>query len=184
MSEILFVTGNNRKVAEARAACDDFHIDVKQVTVHIDEIQSHNSLDISMHKAEDAYKQILSPVVITDSSWSIPALNGFPGGYMKDVAQWFKPEDFINLIQSKQDRRICFTETIVYVDAGQTKVFSKEYTGVISTEPRGNGNSVEQIAEFDGVTIAQRHDEGKFSHNPEDYIWYEFAKWYAGENPE
>lgn len=21
-----------------------------------------------------------------DSSWSIPALNGFPGGYMKDVA--------------------------------------------------------------------------------------------------
>ena len=184
MSEILFATGNNRKIAEARAACDDFNITVKQIKLTIDEIQSHDSLDISMRKVEEAYKQVLSPVVITDTSWSIPALNGFPGGYMKDVAEWFKPEDFINLVKSKEDRRISFTETIIYKDANRTKIFSKEYIGVIITEPRGNGNSVEQITEFDGFTIAERHDQGKLSHDPKDYIWYEFAEWYSSENPE
>jgi XTP/dITP diphosphohydrolase len=154
MNEILFATGNERKVAEARAACDDFSI-------------------------TDAYSQIQSPVVINDTSWSIPALNGFPGGYMKDVAEWFTPENFINLVASSTDRRICITEVVIYKDADTTKVFRQEYVGRISTEPRGSGNSVEQIAEFDGLTLAEQHDQGKFSHDPKDYIWYEFAQWFA-----
>lgn len=179
MNEILFATGNDRKVAEARAACDDFNIKVKQVKLAIDEIQSHDPVEISMRKVEEAYRQIQSAVVITDTSWSIPALNGFPGGYMKDVAEWFKPEDFINLVASEANRSISFTETIIYKDADTTKLFSKEYIGNISTEPRGNGNSVEQITEFDGRTLAERHDQGKLSHDPKEYIWYEFAQWFA-----
>jgi len=179
MHEILFATGNDRKIAEARAACDDFGINVKQIKLSIDEIQSHNPIEISTRKVEEAYRQTKSAVVITDTSWLIPALNGFPGGYMKDIAEWFKPEDFINLVASKGDRSISFTETIIYKDATTTKIFSKEYIGTISVEARGNGNSVEQITEFDGYTLAERHDQGKLSHDPKDYIWYEFAKWFA-----
>ena len=37
-------------------------------------------------------------IVVADTSWSIPSLNGFPGGYMKDVAEWFTPEDFIKQV--------------------------------------------------------------------------------------
>jgi len=181
MNEILFATGNDRKIAEARAACDDFNITVKQIKLTIDEIQSHDPVEISMRKVEEAYRQMQSAVVITDTSWSIPALNGFPGGYMKDVAEWFKPEDFINLVAPGTDRRISFTETIIYKDANTTKLFSKEYIGTISAEPRGHGNSVEQITEFDGHTLAERHDQGKLSHDPKEYIWYEFAQWYQAE---
>jgi non-canonical purine NTP pyrophosphatase (RdgB/HAM1 family) len=179
MHEILFATGNDRKIAEARAGCNDFSISIKQINLTIDEIQSHDPVEISMRKVEEAYRQTQSAVVITDTSWSILALNGFPGGYMKDVAEWFKPEDFINLVATEDDRSISFTETIIYKDADTTKVFSKKYTGTISAEARGSGNSVEQITEFDGYTLAERHDQGKLSHDPKDYIWYEFAKWFA-----
>ena len=177
MIEIQLATGNERKLREARAACDDFGITVNQLKIEIDEIQHHESLEISKDKAAKAFKLSGRPVVITDTSWSIAALNGFPGGYMKDVAGWFSAEDFINLVD--KDRRISFTETIIYKDSKQEKIFSQEYLGVIAETPRGTGNSIERVAEFGGFTIGERHDQGGFSHDPKDYVWYQFAKWYS-----
>jgi XTP/dITP diphosphohydrolase len=179
MKNILLATTNPRKVSEARASCKLYDIEVEQIELDIKEIQSHDPIEISIQKARDAYKTVALPVVITDTSWNISALNGFPGGYMKDVVEWFEPEDFLNLLREKADRSVTFTETIVYMDANQTKVFSREFKGVIAMEPRGKGNTIEQIAEFNGKTIAENHDVGKNSHDPKEYIWYDFAKWYS-----
>lgn len=178
---ILFATGNPRKLQEARAACDLFGIEVTQVQLAIDEIQSHDPLEISKRKAEDALKASGAPaIVVADTSWSIPSLNGFPGGYMKDVTEWLAPTDFINLVSDKDDKTIIFRETITYIDAKETKTFSKEYPGRIVDIPRGgDGNSIDNVAEFNGRTLAESHDLGKTSHDPEDYIWYEFAEWFA-----
>mgnify|MGYP001127873260 CR=1 FL=1 len=33
-------------------------------------------------------------------------------------------------------------------------------------------------SEFNGYTIGERRDQGKLSHNPKDYIWFDFVKWY------
>ncbi|MHB8362081.1 MAG: non-canonical purine NTP pyrophosphatase [Patescibacteria group bacterium] len=157
----------------------DFGIKVKQVKLNINEIQSKDTLLISKHKVEEAFKIVNEPIVIADTSWSIPSLNGFPGGYMKDVSSWFEAKDFINLLKSKKDKRISFTECIVYKDKDITKVLSCEYWGIVSSEPKGrNGTSIEQVAEFNGYTIAEKHDIGELSHNPEEYIWCKFAKWY------
>jgi non-canonical purine NTP pyrophosphatase (RdgB/HAM1 family) len=180
--KILLATGNDRKLGEARLACDDFGIEVEQIKLNIDEIQHHDVIEISRHKASEAFKKAGRPVTVTDTSWKIPALNGFPGGYMKEVSGWFEPEDFISLIKSKEDKRICFVETIIYTDDKITKIFSKEYWGEITDNPRGDGESVEQVAMFDGYTIAERHNHGKFSHDPKDYIWYEFADWFKDYN--
>ncbi len=177
---ILFATTNSRKIREAEAACSKYNIKVEQIKLDIDEIQSNNPEDIGRDKVEKAFAQTRKPVVVTDTSWNIPALNGFPGGYMKDVANWFSPEDFLNLIRSKKDRRIAFTESIFYKDSKQTKMFSREFWGKIAEKPRGqNGNSIERIATFNGKTIAENRDEGKLSHEPEEYIWIDFAKWYS-----
>lgn len=99
MKKILFATGNERKIGEAKAACDDFGIEVEQVDLDIDEIQAHDPTVIAKHKAQEAYKQVNEPVVVTDTSWNIPVLGGFPGGYMKDVSAWFEPQDFISLME-------------------------------------------------------------------------------------
>lgn len=180
MKKILFSTSNERKIKEARAACDIFGVEVVPVKLDFDEIQSHDPIKISRQKVEDAYRLVgESAVVVADTSWSIPSLNGFPGGYMKDISEWFTPGDFINLVADKKDRTIVFRESIVYKDKAEVKVFSKEYVGLITITPRGsNGNSLDQVAEFNGRTLAEGHDLGQTSHNPEDYIWYDFAKWF------
>jgi inosine/xanthosine triphosphate pyrophosphatase family protein len=179
MPTILLATGNDRKLFEARLACDDFGLTVEQVILEIDEIQNHDPVKVTIHKVNEAFKQILKSVTVTDTSWNIPAFNGFPGAYMKDVAQWFSSDDFISIMKTKNDNRISFTESIAYKDKDRVKIFSQEYWGFIANEPRGLGNSLEQVAEFDGYTLAESHDRGKSSHDPKDYIWYKFAKWYV-----
>lgn len=178
MKKILFATGNPRKLKEARAACKDFNIEVGQIELEITEVQSHDPKEISLNKAEEAYRLAGEPVAITDTSWRIPALSGFPGGYMKDVSSWFEPEDFLAIIERHEDKRIFFTETIIYTDENGLHEFSQEYEGKI-VEPRGIGESIEQVAEFEGHTLGERREQGGLSHNPEDYIWHQFAKWYS-----
>jgi non-canonical purine NTP pyrophosphatase (RdgB/HAM1 family) len=179
MKEILFATGNPIKVGEAKQGCEIFDVQVEQVKLDIDEIQSTDPIKISENKATQAFNAVNKPVVVTDTFWEIPALNGFPGAYMKDVVSWFDSSDFLNLLKSKNDKRIAFTETITYKDAKTTKTFSKKYWGTIVSPPRGIGNSIDNVAEFDGVTLGERRAEGGYSHKPEDYIWYDFAKWYS-----
>jgi len=177
-NQLEFVTGNSRKVGEATLAFGSFDITIKQVRLDIDEIQSHDPVQISIRKATEAYRQLNKPVVINDTFWSIPALNGFPGGYMRDVAEWFSAEDFINLVRDKADKTIIMTECVVYIDSDQQKVITKEYLGEITLIPKGIGNSIEQVAVFNSHTLAEHHDLGQFSHKPEDYIWHDFATWY------
>jgi XTP/dITP diphosphohydrolase len=181
MNKIYFSTGNERKIKEARAACDLFGIEVVTLELNFNEIQSHDPIAISAQKVEDAYRLAdMLAIVIADTSWSIPSLNGFPGGYMKDINEWLSSSDFINLLSDKEDRSIILRESIVFKDEKEVKIFSKEYVGVMAISPRGsNGNSFDKVAEFNGKTLAENHDEGQTSHKPEDYIWYEFAKWFS-----
>lgn len=175
--EIYFATGNARKVAEAKLACDSASIEIVQKQVDIDEIQSSDPSVISIDKAEKAYALVRKPLVVTDSFWRIPALKGFPGAYMKDVANWFSSEDFLSLMENKENRQIFFSENVTYKDSDVIKQFSKEYEGTIVTMPRGIGNSIENIAEFEGFTLGERREQGGFSHKPEDYVWSDFVEW-------
>jgi XTP/dITP diphosphohydrolase len=117
-------------------------------------------------------------LVINDAFWSIPSLNGFPGGYMKDIAYWFTAQDFISIMHNKEDRSVIITECVVYKDSKTLKVFSKNFIGQIRKIPKGKGNSIEQVAVFNGKTLAEYHDTNRFSEKPEDQVWYEFATWF------
>src|SRR5690606_21679566 len=99
--------------------------------------------------------------------------------YMKDVASWFTEQDFTNLLQDKDDKRISFSENIAYYDGKVLKSFSKEFWGSI-VSPRGTGLSIENVSEFEGKTLGEHRAEGGYSHKPEDYVWIEFACWFKG----
>ncbi len=178
IERITFVTSNQRKMIEARAACEPMGIAVEQLVLDFDEIQSADPLKVTRHKAESAFALAQKAIVVCDTSWDIPGLNGFPGAYMKDVVHWFEPQDWINLMRDKTDRRTSFIETIIYKDAYQIKEFSKVYWGEMAPEPLGeSGNSMEKTAMFNGQTIAQRRDAGKTAFDTEEYIWAEVAEW-------
>jgi XTP/dITP diphosphohydrolase len=175
---IIFVTGNDRKIGEAKLACNPAGIEVEKKELNLLEIQSDLAQEVSINKAKQAFEIVKKPLVVTDTFFSIPALKGFPGAYMKQMTGWLESEDFILLLSNKADKTIKFSENITFIDEKGIKSFSKEFSGIIVDTPRGTGNTIENVAEFDGVTLGERRTQGGFSHKPEDYVWNDFVKWY------
>lgn len=179
---INFATGNSRKIAEARKCLGQLDIGVIAINVEIDEIQHHDPAEIAKAKARAAYEVTHEPVVVQDTSWSIPALGGFPGGYMKDVANWWGPDDWVR-IMCDQDRRIICLEHVAYCDGDQVRHFESRYEGAFVQSPRGSdGNSLDKMITLyaNGKTLAEMHDDGDIASASDGLEhWQQFADWYS-----
>jgi len=187
MKTILFATTNSRKIQEANETLAPSGLTVEPRSIDIDEIQHHDSAEIAKAKARAAYEVVQTPVVVQDTSWEIPALGGFPGGYMKDVANWFTPQDWMTLLSRHEDRTIFCLEHVAYYDGKDIAHFQSRYTGTFVTEPRGNdGDSIDKtVTLFDNKTMAEMHDEGKVASASTILAhWQQFADWYKEAHPE
>ncbi|MDO4773538.1 MAG: non-canonical purine NTP pyrophosphatase [Candidatus Saccharibacteria bacterium] len=185
MRSVRFATGNQRKIEEASSVLAQYGIVINPVSLSIDEIQHTNPIKITEHKVKAAYEALGCPLVVNDSSWEIPALSGFPGGYMKDIAQWLTAEDFLRLMDGRQDRRIILHDVVAYYDGNSVELFAYDQTGVIIEAPRGNGLSMNQVVVMNNgndLTIAEefaQRSQGA-SINPEAYQhWQSFARWFV-----
>lgn len=190
MKTITFITGNPYKLEEAKSVLKDYGIFVEPLQTNIDEIQHHDPLKITEAKVKSAYEKAGQPVVVNDSSWEIPALGGFPGGYMKDVVGWLMAEDFLALMKDKNDRRIILHDVVAYCDGDKLKVFRFDRYGVFVSEPHGEGVSMNQVVSMEGsggLTISEEFarrcndkkiDPTNFQH------WQKFGSWFANEMSE
>lgn len=183
MSKLAFVTGNVEKFMLGEQTCRQAGIELEQVKLDIDEIQSENSEAIALDKAGKAFAILGKPLIITDDSWAIPGLGGFPGPYMKSINHWFKPQDLINLTASLEDRTIILTQIIVYVDSGHTQLFQKDSRGQLLKVAKGNWGQVSQkVITMDGdngKSIAEIYDSGgEHIYRRPAELWHEFANWY------
>ncbi|MES2971612.1 MAG: non-canonical purine NTP pyrophosphatase [Patescibacteria group bacterium] len=181
---ITFATSNKGKILQANTCLQKFGITVTPVGLAVPEIQSHDSLKISEAKAKSAYQIIGKSLVICDFMWSINALNGFPGGYMKDIVHWFKPDDFLALMHGKKDRTILLTETVTYYDGSILKSFSSEYPGNITQDARGkSGVSIDQVVVYESQsdTIAECLDQKKPTRDLSESAWQKFGNWYVSK---
>ncbi len=182
-STLLCATTNAEKFALGQAAFAGHGITLEQVLVDIDEIQGEDADMILHDKAKKAFAAIGKPVLVTDDSWSVPALGGFPGPYMKSMNHWFTPEDFMALMHDKADRTVYLEQHIAYIDADEIVTFSKRIKGVFVAEPRGyTGPPIMRVVELegDGMTIAELYDKGSIQgHGMQPDAWNDAADWYA-----
>jgi non-canonical purine NTP pyrophosphatase (RdgB/HAM1 family) len=181
--KLAFVTGNAHKFHDLEVICRPFGIEIEQLNLPVDEIQSHDTEKIALHKAKHAYKLADRPVVVQDTFWNILALRGFPGAYMSYMCDWLKAEDFLALMAGKQDRTVIRTHTVVYFDGKRPKVFSKDFPGIIANEVRGvSPYVIDQIIISAGQTQTNaeiRQATNLSSISAEESVWQEFAKWYS-----
>lgn len=187
--KIIFVTGNKNKFYEASEIAKRFNVELEQVKVDVDEIQHHEPIEITKAKVEAAWEKIKVPLVVNDSSWSIPALGGFPGGYMKDVTSWLSTQDFMNLMKDKEDKRIILSEVVAYYDGATLNLFTHEREGFFVNEPRGESlPTFARLVEMrgEGMTISEVFDKGNWETKNEQFYkhWYDFCKWYTSTNKE
>lgn len=187
MKDIIFSTSNSDKFEIGQMTCAPAGIHLIQKSVEIDEIQSEESENIVRDKADKAFSLLGQPLVVSDDSWHIVGLGGFPGPYMKSMNHWFQPEDFLRLTASLEDRRIVLVQLLAYKDAKQTKVFRQEYTCELLKEARGiQGAASEKVITMPGdkgLSISQVYDAGT-NHNTRDAAgcWRSFITWYEAAN--
>jgi non-canonical purine NTP pyrophosphatase (RdgB/HAM1 family) len=187
MNTLYFATGNKEKMLIAQTVCSKFNIKVEQAVIEVDEIQGEDPVAIVQDKARRAYDSLSKPVAVSDDSWDIPALNGFPGPYMKSINKWFKPEDFIRLMNSIKDRSIILHQFLVFNDGSEMKIFKNDIYGRIIDKPRGKNDrspnmSVIELDADNGKTIAEVFEQGeetlanRYLARPD--AWHELAEWY------
>lgn len=137
MRQLAYATSNKVKFNTAVQLCKPFQVTLQQVTVDISEIQGSDGLIIARDKAQRTYDALQQPLIISDDSWIIPGLQGFPGPYMKYMNQWFSETDWARLVQPLKDRRIILRQIIVHQDATGQHVFSTDVEGMLLDSPRG-----------------------------------------------
>ena len=178
---ISYVTGNTNKFLNAKDFFEKYNITITQQALKINEIQASDSIQIAIDKAEQAWAQTQMPLFVNDATWEIPVLKGFPGPYMKYINQWFDPDDFINLMQGKDDRRIILKDIIVFINKTGHTVFTNNHEGVILTKKaigayRHPSDLVISLSK-NKLSIAEEVANGSFFIEGEDVVWKEFADW-------
>lgn len=190
MTPIAFASSNAHKFSLAQHVCSAAGLEIQQVFLDIDEIQGEDSEIILRHKAKSAYEQYQNPIIVSDDSWSIPALNGFPGAYMKSLNYWFKPEDFLRLMHGIEDRRIFINQYLAYTDGHQTTVFRHDIPGVVLEKEQGHMEhipiqSVVMLDSDNGKSIAEIFAAGKEGvaerYKTRRDAWHAFVEWYKAQ---
>lgn len=184
MSELLYVTGNKVKVRVANEVCGGFGITLAQHALDVPEIQGEDGEAIARDKAAKAFDLVKQPVIISDDSWFIPALKGFPGAYMKSVNFWFTPQDWLDLMRSKDDRTIILRQYVVYQDSAVQQQFYVDITGELLHEVRGKGSHThDSITSFDGghtsIAEADQLEQSAITSSNNRTSWHLFSEWYT-----
>lgn len=120
-----YVTTNFDKYQKAKINLLPFGIDLAHEQIEIEEIQALDGGEIIIKKAKQAFSQIGKPVLVSDDSWSIPALNGFPGVNMKQCNHYLKADDWLRLMSGIQDRRIFLVSFLAFYNG--TKIVVKSH---------------------------------------------------------
>lgn len=184
MKQLIFATGNARKIAEANQFLLPYGIEVLPRKVSIDEIQHRDPMKVTQAKAKAAFMQLHSPVVVSDTSWSIPVLGGFPGAYMKDIAAWLEPEDWVALMSRHEDKRIFCHEHVAYYDGSESQHFQADYEGYFVSIPRGRDHDEESFEKlvvlYGDKTMAERLADGEIASAGEELLhWKLFGEWFS-----
>lgn len=175
---LYYITGNQNKKDIASKFLSKHGIKIKIKDLNLIEIQSNSLEEVILHKANDAFKKLKKPLFVNDHFWSINALNGFPGAYMKYINNWFTSEDLLILMSNKNNRSAKLKEAICYIDNKTTKIFLKEYDATVLYKKQGKGPAGLTTISLtkDGVSIAKKLEKDVIATQPT--IWKEFADWY------
>src|SRR5690606_9548162 len=99
MKEIHFITSNKGKILSLvnRLPKDRFIVIGEKIDLM--EMQGNTAAEISELKAKLAFEKLGKPLIVQDSALHIPALNGFPGPYIKYIQDTIGPEGLLKLIE-------------------------------------------------------------------------------------
>jgi XTP/dITP diphosphohydrolase len=187
MKEIIFVTGNRGKLAEATLALKPFGITVVGETADFLEPQTDDMQEIAVQKAVQALKLFNKPVVCEDTGIYFEAFKNFPGVYSKPLVKAVGVEGALRLLDGLQ-REAFFQTILCYADPQMHVVpvpFQGRVYGKVIDSPRGNAHEqmpYDFIFSPDGTggrTFAEISAEEKNNFSHRARAFQKFGEWYA-----
>jgi len=141
---LYFITGNKKKVEEARK-----YVEFEQFDIDQDEIQELDQNKINEHKLREAEKQRQGEFFCEDTALYIEALNGLPGPLIKWFIQSMGSEGLARLVLNYKNNN-AYARTIVgYSNGKDIKFFDGIVKGKIVL-PRINGYGWDPIFQPEG----------------------------------
>ena len=151
----------------------------------LEELQSDSLEKLVEHKAQQAFVQLQRPVFVQDAGWSIPALKGFPGPFMKYMNQWLEPEDFLNLMQSKENKTVNLVDYFGCVDTdGKVVIYKAVFPARFLDTPTGEGSSIDRIVALEGSDkpLSLMPLEERQTIFARATVWKDLAEWIKVQN--
>ena len=155
MPKIYFVTSNKHKFEEVKSFLEDI-INVEQLDIEVEEIQSSNLELISKKKALYAFKIVNKPLFVEDSGLFIDALKGFPGPYSSYVYKTIGIEGVLKLLKNCKNRNAKFVSIISYIDSTLNEPIC--FVGIIEGEIANMARGSKGFG-FDPIFIPKGHNK-------------------------
>lgn len=141
--KVAMCTGNDGKFRTAQEHLAPWGIELEQVQLELDEIQTTSVAEIAEHKARQAFAILGRPLFVEDSGFYIEEFGGWPGPMVKQALEAFGPDGFTHLADLTKRRTCRFASAAVYVDSrGELHTFADDsrQPGSIAPAPdRGDG---------------------------------------------
>jgi non-canonical purine NTP pyrophosphatase (RdgB/HAM1 family) len=159
MQKLVFVTGNDNKAREASAVLG---VELERIKIDLDEIQSMDLRVIVEHKAREAYKKILRPIIVEDVSFEIDQWRGFPGPFTKWLAVTIGYAGLPGALRPK-NRSARWRAMYGYFDGTLLKTFEGVEEGSVAHKARGTawGFDVVFIPKGQKKTVAELGEAAK-----------------------
>ncbi len=184
MKTLLYATGNPGKVDSLQDVLgSEFH--VVQIDLTLIEPQFDSVDAIAKDKARQAFEQAKEPIVVQDSGFVIPSLEGFPGPYTKYVLETIGVEGILKLVG--EDRYCFFHECLAYADESGIHLFQTQILGSLTRTVQGPAKERESSAlwrvfvpEYQCRTISEMSDAERVSWRQSraiDHYGVQLARW-------
>jgi len=181
--KLTIVTSNTNKAVEV-AAFFSGALEVTHIALEIPEHRSDDVGEIARGKAQYAYNQLQTPLIVDDTGFSIDALNGFPGPYAAYVLHTIGNTGIQKLMDGVKNRQAHFTTAIAYADESGICVFTGSIHGNITASTRGeNGFGYDPIVDINGRTLAEMPLEEKSVMSHRAKALAAFRDWFLEKYP-
>jgi len=132
---VTFITGNTNK---AEFLSKHLGLDIGHRKVELDELQSLNLRVVTEHKVKQAFDVVKSPVLVEDIGFTIKALGGLPGPFIKWFIQEVGYEGLCRLADPDPERIATTSVCYAFFDGQTLKLFEGELHGSMPQNPRGD----------------------------------------------
>lgn len=137
--DLYFVTSNNKKFESLSEMLAPIGVNLFRLEYDFDEGRELSIEDVAKNKLKQA-KQAFpdKKLIVDDRGFFIPALNGFPGPFVKLLLDSFSYKGLIKLMSGESDRRALFSYAIGYFDDYTDNILVTSEEGFITERPRGD----------------------------------------------